>query len=340
MKNKSSSNTAVFFKHFILSFLILIVLCMPAQHMLNKVENTRIFSGEENLMEEMNTLVDPNSPFFDTFQDSERLNVLVLGLNDGMTDTIMLGSYDMKNQRVDVISIPRDTYYTRPGASGGSLKINSIYHSSKNGGAVGTATAVSQVLMGIPIHYYVAIDYKGVGNIVDAIGGVPMNIPFHMKYNDPRDTPPLHIDIPAGQQTLNGDNAIEFLRFRHANSGSGYKSYPEGDIGRVKAQQEFIKSAIKQALGSNIPNTVKTVIDNVDSDLTVGTALKVATKAVGLDSVNIQTYMAEGSPKTIDGLSFWIVDDEKIGTMLNQIYSGSSDSAADQDDSSSDKKEE
>lgn len=327
MKN---SKVAIFFKQFILAFLVLMVICMPFQHMVNKVENTRIFSGEENLMKDMKTLVDPNSPFFDAFQDSKRVNVLVLGVNDGMTDTIMLGSYDLKNQKVDIISIPRDTYYPRDGyRDPGAKKINSIYHSSNGGGAVGTATAVSDVLMGIPIHYYAVIDYKGVGKIVDTLGGVPMNIPFRMKYDDPKDTPPLHIDIPAGQQVLDADNAIEFLRFRHANKGSGNKSYPEGDIGRVKAQQEFIKSAIKQALGSNLPKVAKSVIENVDSDVTIGIALKIATNAVSLDSANITTHMAEGESKTIEGLSFWVLDDEKVGTMLNEIYSATSDEEID-----------
>lgn len=332
-----SNNLKIFLKQFILSFAVLTVLCMPVQHMRHKVENTRIFSGEENLMKDMKTLVDPNSPFFEAFQDSNRVNILVLGINDGMTDTIMLGSYDMKNQHVDVISIPRDTYYPREGVtSPAAKKINAIYHSSKGGGAVGTATAVSDVLMGMPIHYYAVIDYKGVGKIVDALGGVPMDIPFHMKYDDPYDKPPLHINIPEGPQVLNSDTAIQFLRFRHANYGSKYKSYPEGDIGRIKAQQEFIKSAIRQALGPNLPDVAKSVLQNVDSDVTVGIALKIAKNALSLDMADVETHLTPGYSKTVDGASYWFTEDEEVGTMLNEIYSITSDDDAGENGEKSD----
>ncbi len=318
----------VFFKQFIIAFVVFTVIMMPVQFMLNRVSEVRIFSGEENLMDDMQVLIDPNSPFFEAFQNSQRVNVLVLGVNDGMTDTIMLGSYDMKSQHVDVISVPRDTYYPRKGVtSPAAKKINSIYHSSKDGGAVGTATAVSNVLLGMPIHYYAVIDYKGVGNIVEALGGVPMNIPFHMKYYDPYDKPPLRIDIPEGEQVLTKDTAIQFLRFRHANAGSGYKSYPEGDIGRIKAQQEFMQSAFRQALGFNLPNVAKTVIQNVDSDLDIGIAVKIATKAMGLSKENIQTYLTPGVPETRNGASYWIADDEKVKEMVEEIYSISDETA-------------
>lgn len=312
----------VFFKQFIIAFIIFTVVMIPVQFMINRVGEVRIFSGEENLMKDMDVLIDPNSPFFKAFQNSQRVNILVLGVNDGMTDTIMLGSYDMKNQHVDVISVPRDTYYPRKGVtSPAAKKINAIYHSSNGGGAVGTATAVSDVLLGMPIHYYAVIDYKGVGNIVESLGGVPMNIPFHMKYDDPYDKPALHINIPKGQQVLNKDTAIQFLRFRHANKNSGYQSYPEGDIGRIKAHQEFMKSAFRQALGFNLPNVARTVVANVDSDVDVGIAVKIATKAMSLSKENIQTYLIPGYPKTVDKASYWFAKDEEVKEMIEEIYS-------------------
>ena len=97
---------------------------------------------------------------------------------------------------------------------------------------------MSDLLLGMPIHYYAMVDYDGVSTIVDSMGGIPMDIPFRMRYNDPYDKPPLHIDIPEGQQILDGEHAVQFLRYRHG--------YPEGDIGRVKAQQAFMKAAFKQ----------------------------------------------------------------------------------------------
>jgi len=263
------------------------------------------------MMEDLPVLVDENSPFFDAFQDSQRVNVLLVGSNKKMTDTLMLVSYDLKAQHVDLISVPRDTYYPRAGYNDpASKKINAIFHSD---GIVGTATAVSDMLLGMPIHYYAMIDYDGVANIVDAMGGVPMNIPFNMKYNDPYDTPPLHIDIPEGEQVLDGEHAVQFLRYRHG--------YPEGDIGRVKAQQEFMKSAFKQMLSLKLPTIASTIIDNVDSDISVGVAAKLATKAVGLDGEAITTYLLPGTPQTSEGASFWFADTEATAEIINEIYS-------------------
>ena len=93
------------------------------------------------------------------------------------------------------------------------------------------AEAVSKVLNGMPIHYYMAVDYEGVGNIVDAIGGVWYDVPFHMKYDDTtKGIEDLHIDIPAGRQHLDRENAVEFLRFRKTNDyykRQGYHGYPD-----------------------------------------------------------------------------------------------------------------
>lgn len=320
-----------FLKYFITALVVFTALMMPLRFAADRIGGIRVFSGEENLMEQMTPIaVDSDSPLYEAFQSKDRVNVLLLGVNGGMTDTIMLGSYDMKHQEVDVISIPRDTYYERKGYSGASLKINSIYHGSKNGGAVGTATAVSDVLQGMPIHYYAVVEYDGIKKIVDVIGGVQMDIPFRMKYNDPTDKPPLRIDIPAGLQTIDSQNVVEFLRFRHANSGSGYKSYPEGDIGRIKVQQEFIKQAFKQSLGPQLPKVATAVLDNVDSDLKLGMATKIAAKAVGLTEDDIETYTLPGTSGMIGGLSFWKQDKDGTQQMLMELYAKGDEEAAEE----------
>lgn len=277
----------------------------------------RVFSGSENLAEEMPAIaVDQESPLAGAFKNQNRVNILMMGINDGMTDTLMLGSYDLDDKHVDVISIPRDTYYPREGArSAAEKKINCIYSVKK---AVGTATAVSDILMGMPINYYVVVDYDVVKKVVDSMGGVPMNITFHMHYNDPYDKPPLKIDIPEGYQVLKGDKAVEFLRFRKGSDG--YSGYPEGDIGRIKAQQEFVKSAFRRALGFSLPKVVKTTMENVDSDLPLGVATKLAAGAIGLDGEDMQTHMIPGKSGTKDGLSYWFPDEDEIEELLNSIY--------------------
>jgi cell envelope-related function transcriptional attenuator common domain len=305
-----------FLKTFIAGLLIFTIVLVPIQWGLSLVGDKRVFSGEENLMKDMPYLVDRNSPFFEAFKDKRRVNILMMGVNDGMTDTIMLASYDLDAQHVDIISVPRDTYYPRKDAhSAAAKKINSIYGVKK---ALGTAEAVSEELMGMPINYYVVIDYDTVRKVVDTMGGVPMNITFHMHYNDPYDKPPLKIDIPEGYQVLDGDTAVEFLRFRKGSNG--FSGYPEGDIGRIKAQQEFVKSAFRQALGLSLPKVVKTALDNVDSDIPLGMATKLAAKAIGLDKDDIRTVMIPGKSGTQDGLSYWFPDEDGIKELLEQIY--------------------
>jgi LCP family protein required for cell wall assembly len=301
-----------FLKTFALGFLILTVLLVPIEWGLTYAGNIRIFGGTESLMEDMPELADAEDadPVVEAFHKANRVNILMLGVNDGMTDTIMLGSYDLDVGRVDIISVPRDTYYARKDAhSAAERKINSIYSVKK---AVGTAEAVSDVLQGMPINYYVVVDYDAVRKVVNSMGGVPMDITFHMYYEDPYDKPPLLIDIPKGKQVLNGDKAVEFLRFR--------KGYPDQDIGRIKAQQEFVKSAVRQALGFSLPKVVTTTLENVDSDLPLGMAAKLAGKAAGLNSGDVRPVTIPGKSGTRDGLSFWLPDEEGIKEMLMQIY--------------------
>jgi len=301
-----------FLRTFLMSFFIFVIICTPGFAIFGKVADINPWGADGDnvvLEDELGTIVDEDSPFFEAFRDKKRVNVLLLGVNDNLTDTIMLASFDTDAKHVDLISIPRDTYYHRSGYNGeGENKINAAYR----GNPVNTARAVSEILLGMPINYYAVIDYEGVKNIVDAMGGVPMNIEFNMRYTDPYDDPPLVINIPKGQQVLDGEHAVQFLRYR--------KGYKEGDIGRIKAHQEFMKSAFKQCLGFQLPKIAKTVFNNVESDLTLGAMTSLATKAVGIKADDIETYLLPSTP--LPDPPFYVIPDAKgTAEMINQIYS-------------------
>lgn len=299
-----------FFKVFLVAFVLFMLIGTPIHSAFQKVAEVKIFGESEvSLMDELDTFVDPSSRFFQAFQDKERVNVMLLGVNGGMTDTIMVASFDMKAKHVDLISLPRDTYYYREGYNGAAeKKLNAAYRKNP----LNTANAISDLLLGMPIHYYAVVDYGGVKKIVDAVGGVPMDIPFTMKYRDPYDKPPLNIYIEKGPQTLDGEHAVQFLRYRH-----GYK---EGDLGRVKAQQEFMKSAFRQFLNSDIPASTKVIFENVDSDINLGISLKIATKAVGMSPDSISTYMLPNTPDP-EPPYYVYPKTEEIADMLTEIYS-------------------
>ncbi len=310
--NEKKSPLQSFLRTFLIAFIVFVLLCTPGLAIFGKVADQNLLGGGADnpvLREQLPAIVDEESPFFEAFKDKNRVNLLLLGVNDNLTDTIMLASFDTDAKHVDLISIPRDTYYHREGYnSEGENKINAAYRKDP----VNTAKAVSEVLLGMPINYYAIIDYNGVENIVDAMGGVPMNIEFNMKYTDPYDDPPLVINIPKGQQVLDGKHAVQFLRYR--------KGYLEGDIGRVKAHQEFMKSAFKQCLSYKLPKIAKTVFNNVKSDITIGETLSLATAAAGISGDDIETYLLPSTPLP-DPPYYVIPDSQGIAEMINQIYS-------------------
>lgn len=219
-----------------------------------------------------------------------------------------------------MISIPRDTYYHTNGYDKAELrKINAVYGRSKT---EGVKKAVSEILGQVPVHHYIMIDYKGVAKVVDSIGGVEVNVPFHMEYNDPYDKPPLHIDIPKGKQTLYGEQAVKFLRFRHNNDMT--VGYADGDLGRIRAQQEFIKSAIKKSLSLKIVNVVNAAFDHVKTDVKLTEALGYAGGLIGFDMENMSmtTLPGGGEDRTYgnQSLSFFIHDPVKIRELMMDIY--------------------
>ena len=245
----------------------------------------------------------------------QRINVLVLGLEHERSDTIMIASYDVKNKTADVISIPRDTYIDRDGfVNSGNNKINSVY-------TVKGIEGLSEIILnitGLKIDKYVTIDYDGVRAAVDAVGGVEVDVPFHMRYTDPYSDPPLDIDIAPGIQTIKGDRAMEFLRFRKTNY-SGYSGYAEGDLGRIEAQQGFVKAAIKKALTFRLPIVVKEVYPYVKTDFSLAEATSLAMGSIGLSAENISFHTIPGTTQTKNNLSFYILDRQATKDLIYSI---------------------
>ncbi len=255
------------------------------------------------------------TPLEEAIEDSKRINILLLGLEDVRTDTIMVVSFDRKTTETNIISVPRDTYFHRAGHDNlGAKKINAVYCDS---GAAGVKAAVENVLK-IPIHNYVTVDYDGVRGAVDVIGGVEVDVPFHMYYKDPYDDPPLFINIPKGKQVLDGDKAIQYLRFRHNNDLT--VGYPDGDIGRIKAQQEFIKSAISKTMGFKLVSVAKKVFPYVKTDFTLPDILLLVSDALSFSTDNLTMEVLPGRGKYIDEISFYVHDPEKVNKLVYDLY--------------------
>ena len=197
----------------------------------------------------------------------------------GNTDTIMLVSYDVPNQKLSVMSIPRDTMVNIPYDI---KRINAVYN-YYGGGEDGIDALYKEVsqLVGFRPDFEVVIEWAGVGELVDAIGGVDFEVPMRMRYYDP--TQNLNIDLQKGYQHLDGDKAMQLIRFRHNNDLS--VGYADGDIGRIATQQAFLKTVIQKCLSSitdigTITRLVGVFLDNVQTDLTVNNLLYFGEKAI------------------------------------------------------------
>lgn len=202
----------------------------------------------------------------------------------GNTDTMMLASYDIPNQKLNVMSLPRDTLVN---VSWDIKKLNSVYN--MYGGEEKGMTALKEEigqLVGFQPDFTVTIEWKAVGELVNAIGGVYFDVPRRMYYNDLSQN--FKINLQKGPQTLNGSQAMQLLRYRHDSDDNGNilnSGYPDGDLGRIKVQQDFLKATIEQCLQkitdlSTITKLAQVFFDNVTTELSVGNLAWFAQQAI------------------------------------------------------------
>ena len=207
--------------------------------------------------------------------------VLILGRDTGgggNTDTMLLASYDVTNQKATVMSIPRDTMVNVPWDI---KRINSVYNYYGQGekGIQYLYKEIAQ-LVGFEPDFQVVVEWDAVGEIVDAIGGVYFDVPLDMNYEDPYQD--LSIHQTKGYRLLSGDDAMQVLRYRHDNNMK--HGYAEGDLGRIKTQQAFLKAMVEQVLQPKNMTKAGPLIEafnkNVETDLSFQNILWFAQSAV------------------------------------------------------------
>ena len=213
---------------------------------------------------EFETLTLERRPNFYTF--------LLYGLDEGVNvDTIMVAAYDANTGRGYIISLPRDTRVDVDRRVG-LRKLSASYafgQAQGRGHAMGIERLKDEVatLVGFRPDRYIGVDERAFIRIIDSIGGVNINVPFHMRYDDPYQN--LHINLPAGPQLLDGRNALHFSRFRLANAG--FRGVT--DFERVANQQQVISAAMEELLSPRsilrIPELVSIYREYVATDLSV-----------------------------------------------------------------------
>lgn len=257
-------------------------------------------------------------------KSGERVNVLVMGLDadigpDGKvvhtsgfdnrrSDVMMLVSGDPVTKKGTLISIPRDTRVQIPGH--GYDKINAAHAIG------GPALAMETVedFLGIPVHYYVRTNFEGLAKLVDLLGGIEYTVEKDMRYSDP--TQNLFIDLKAGKQVLDGNKAVQYVRYRSDSD----------DITRIGRQQKFLRAVLNQALSFGnvirLPLIASEMTKYIDTNLDIGDILRYANLAVGMSDGDLKMEMIPGAGQYIDQISYWVPDLNATRALINRDIKG------------------
>ena len=240
----------------------------------------------------------------------DKIIVMIMGVDEregdvGRSDTLMIATLDPKKKKAALLSIPRDTRVKIRGH--GFDKINAAY---AYGGHALTQDTVED-LIGVHMEHHILINIKSFKKIIDAIGGVDINVEKRMYYEDVWDDDGgLLIDLQPGLQHMDGDTAITYVRYRDE----------EGDIGRIRRQQKFMQAVMDKITSPSIipriPSIIKEVVGSVQTDLSVKQLIEFATSLKDAQKSGLQAEMLPGKPMYIDGVSYWIPDLGRLRTTV------------------------
>ena len=241
-------------------------------------------------------------------ENNNIVNVLFMGIDDARSDFMVLARYNKEDDKIAMISIPRDTRVEI--ANYGYDKINSAV-ARKEG--IPLAMDTVSKLFDIPVHYYVELNFKGARKIIDTIGGVEIYVPRDMFYEDP--TQDLYINIKKGTQVLDGKNSVDFVRYR-----SGYS---DQDLGRIRAQQDFMKEFVKKLTSPKIiPKSfsiLQAMSNNVKTNMEEKEIAYYALKLKDLKTDNIKMYTLPGEALYINRISYYVFDEQRLKEMSFEI---------------------
>ena len=242
-------------------------------------------------------------------------NLLLLGLDDEelRSDVIALINFNPTKKKINILSIARDT---RVKNKGNYCKINALI--SKGGEEL----VISEVekITGLKVDYFMTLNFKGFREIVDIVGGVEIDVPMDMDYDDP--VQKLHIHLKEGKQILDGKKSEQFVRYRKGNhKGEGYE---DGDIGRIEAQQLFFKEFIKQKLKAKyilkagsifavLKENMRTNIEIDDIEFFVGQMNNIKVN-------QIKTFTLPGESLYKNGIWYYIHNEKKTNKMIEDNF--------------------
>ena len=240
----------------------------------------------------------------------DKATVMIMGVDEraddvGRSDTLMIATLDSDKNQAALLSVPRDTRVKIKGH--GFDKINAAY---AYGGRKLTQETIEN-LLNTHIDHYIKINVHGFTKIIDALGGIDIDVEKRMYYEDPWDDDGgLYIDLQPGMQHMDGKTAITYVRYRDE----------EGDIGRIKRQQNFMKAVMDKLVSPTIipklPAIVSAVSDSVETDMSVSEILSFLGTLQDAKDNGLKSEMLPGKPVYIEGISYWVPDISKTRQIL------------------------
>jgi LCP family protein required for cell wall assembly len=226
-------------------------------------------------------------------------NILIVGMDSvgekGRADSIIVMSINQATNEVALISIPRDSRVDIPGRG-----LDKINHAMAFGG-IGLLRQTIETLTEVPIHQYVYTNFSGFQNIVDAMGGVTLNVERSVTTRDP--ITKQQVSLQPGPQKLDGERALSYVRFRKDG---------EGDFGRMRRQQQFLKAVAEQVLKTSplrVPQLIEQLARHVRTDMTITQFAKFFGTSSRLNLDEVTAIQLKGTPAMINRVSYVVLDE-------------------------------
>ncbi|MGI6030205.1 MAG: LCP family protein [Eubacteriales bacterium] len=234
---------------------------------------------------------------------------LVVGTDAGglNTDTILVVSFDTVNGKLNLLQVPRDSMLD---VDRSNKRVNASF-------AIGGIEQLEediQNFLGIPIDRYAVVSILAFREIVDAVGGVEINVPQAMDYEDPYQGLTIHLE--PGVQVLDGAKAEGFVRFR--------SDYADADIGRLKAQKAFISAFMSKLLNLGtvlkVPEMIDAINSNLKTNLSTSDMVFLAGQALELQSEDIRFFTLTGENARVDGKAYYTIYKEETMQIINEYF--------------------
>ncbi|MDR1158554.1 MAG: LCP family protein [Oscillospiraceae bacterium] len=241
-------------------------------------------------------------------------------MDDYHTDVLMVAALDTVKGELNVLAIPRDTQVAVRRANkkinaawGVGMNARSEDKSERVAGAIGQLRTELKTVIGFVPDAYAVVDLKGFVRLVDAMNGVEFDVPQDMHYSDPSQN--LYVNLKKGRQTLNGDKAIQLVRFR--------STYAEGDLKRVEVQQAFLTEAFKQLISVKhifkLPEFAAIAQENLRTDLSLGQMIWFGQELLKLEEDSITFYTLPGDPRAFyQGVNYVLVYRDEALKLINE----------------------